>query len=289
MSTTDTSLADEYAAQLEALRATDNPRSALDAAESAWADAGSELDPDRPATFALATLIAELRARLGDLETAEALLEATIELARANGLDDAAASALTTLAFALDEAGDQPRALAAYERAIPAVEKAFGLERLELATLLNNLAVLRKNAGEFERAESLYLRAIEIYRAAHGKFHPDLATAMNNLGVFYCERGDLKAAEAMHLKALIIRQNVCRHTDPDLAQSYTNLAVVYHQRGWLDKAESFYQKAIGIFNAQREPAPSEQRTFTFQNYATLLRMVGNESLAATIEARLAQA
>jgi tetratricopeptide (TPR) repeat protein len=110
------------------------------------------------------------------------------------------------------------------------------------------------------------------------------ATAvLNNLGVFYTNERRFEEAERAHQRALAIRKNAKPPLRADVAQSQCNLAVMYHSHLDFTRAEELYRESIQTLETIEQP--SEDYEIAVANYADLLRSLGKNRKAASIEAR----
>jgi tetratricopeptide (TPR) repeat protein len=69
-----------------------------------------------------------------------------------------------------------------------------------------------------------------------------------------------------------------------VAQSLNNLALLYRVQGQYGKAEPLYQRALAIWEKALGPEHPHLAT-GLENYAVLLRAIGRQEEAATMEAR----
>ena len=102
----------------------------------------------------------------------------------------------------LDAEGRYHEAIPFAEKAVALVEREFGPDDPNTATLLNNLAELYRVQGKYAEAEPLYQRALAILENALGPDHPDVATALNNLAALYHAQGQYAEAEPLLMRAL---------------------------------------------------------------------------------------
>jgi len=178
---------------------------------------------------------------------------------------------------------DEEVTIGLYEKAIQAATTLGNIPHSELGALLNNLALACRRQGQKENAERYYLEALEIYEKQLGSKHSDVAAVLNNLGVFYTNERRFEEAERAHQRALAIRQNAKPTLRADVAQSQCNLAVLYHSRLDFTRAEELYRESIGTWETIEHP--SEDYEIAVGNYADLLRSLGKNRKAASIEAR----
>jgi tetratricopeptide (TPR) repeat protein len=187
------------------------------------------------------------------------------------------------LAFLCDGTGREDEAIPFYEVAIKSASELGDISHSDLGTMLNNVALIYRRSGRQQAAEPYYLHALSLYEKQLGPEHPDVAAILNNLGVFYTNERRFEEAERMHQRALSIRRKLHRKGHPDIAQSHCNLAVVYHSRGDLVKASELYKESLR--NWEEVERPSQDYEIVASNYAGLLRSLGKNRKAATVESR----
>ena len=132
------------------------------------------------------------------------------------------------------------------QRALAIVEKAFGGEHPNVASVLGQFAMLYQAKGKYAKAEPLYQRALAIYEKALGSEHQMVATALNNLGLLYEDKGDYTKAGPLLQRGLAIREKVLGGEHPDVASSLNDLADLYQAKGEYAKAEPLFQRALAI-------------------------------------------
>jgi tetratricopeptide (TPR) repeat protein len=174
-------------------------------------------------------------------------------------------------------------ALAFLNRAIAAAETLGTVPPSDLGAMLNRVALIHSRNGRGDAAERHYLRALELYDRAPGPDPAEKGAILNNLGVFYTRQGRLEEAERVHQRALAIRQNARPPGPAEVAHSACNLAAVYQSRGDFEHAGQLYQESLRSWEAIEQP--SSDYVIAASNYADLLRSLGKNRKAATIESR----
>ena len=185
----------------------------------------------------------------GNLTSAKALLDKTIEAHRANS-------------FALGLLATIEKALGNNETAIQLFESSLGINQnnpdflhnhsdllqdkdLTKAVKLSNKALeispdnskylerngyLKWKAGDLDNALKATIKAIE--------FKPDLVDAHTNLGSIYKDLGNLDQALAYTLKSLEL--------NPDNPSAHMNLGIIYKDLGNLDQALAYTLKSLEL-------------------------------------------
>ena len=125
------------------------------------------------------------------------MIQGIDRLAQAHPKDGDLARALGQAALVANARGERQMAKAFLERALPAMEAAFGAAHPEYGLMLYNLAdVTRSLDGEakFERYEPAYRRAIAIQDKALAPGHPERVMPLLTLGVMLARNGVFEEA-----------------------------------------------------------------------------------------------
>ena len=163
--------------------------------------------------------LAATAAETGDLERAQALLEASLATQeRLLGQD----ATLTDLAEVHRRQGDLDEAAPLLARAL-ATEERQGEETPGLATMLNNLAALHYRRGAYRDALPLLARALRLEEQAHGPDYPELAVTLDNYAAVLTELARPAEAEAARHRADAIR--LTRHAGRRRARSRAPLTL----------------------------------------------------------------
>lgn len=156
------------------------------------------------------------------------------------------AAALNNLAQIYADQGHDDRAEPTYKRAIALMEKATGLDSVEIAPVLNNLAALDQRQGRFADAEPLFKRALAIREKALSREHPDVGQSLNNLGTLHVKQERFADAEPLFQRALAIYQKVGGPEHPAVATLLNNLGQVDRDLGRDADAEAPIKRSLAI-------------------------------------------
>ena len=184
--------------------------------------------------------------RLGLYDEARPLLEQAFQLSqRQGGSPLQQVESLEHLAL-VDQAENQPEALARLEKALALREAIHQAQTPDAARLLNNLGVQHAMAGDLDRAEAFFQRALSIRTATLGPVHPDVAVSLNNLAGVRIARDQPERAESLLRRALAIRRLTLPPDHPDVSGNLEALALVYENSGRLAKAVALHRQALAI-------------------------------------------
>ncbi|MCA9739078.1 MAG: serine/threonine protein kinase [Gemmatimonadetes bacterium] len=137
---------------------------------------------DPLATADALRLLGEIEQGLGNADSAAVLIQASLDLLRAEGLvaDPRHTETLLALAPIRRAQGRLGDAERLYEEGIPRYEASRG-RTPDLAIHLNNLAFLKRTRGDYADAAELYREALAAYADVHGRGHPTALMLANNL------------------------------------------------------------------------------------------------------------
>jgi len=190
------------------------------------------LGPEHPRAATALNNLASLYKAKGDYAKARALYERSYSISlKALGPEhpDVALS-LNNMAMIYDR-GTAADSEALLQRALPIIEKAYGLESLTYASLLDNLAGIYSEEGRTDEAEVLHSRALALRTKLLGPTHPDVAMTLINLAYTFEAKGDYAGAETSLRQALSIFEKSYGTEHPYYAAALGNLSSVYLRKG----------------------------------------------------------
>uniref|UniRef100_A0A8C0XZ78 Kinesin light chain n=1 Tax=Cyprinus carpio carpio TaxID=630221 RepID=A0A8C0XZ78_CYPCA len=130
-------------------------------------------------------------------------------------------------------------------KALEDLEKAYGHDHPDVATMLNILALMYRDQRKYKEADRLLNDALSIREKTLGKDHPAVEATLNNLAVLYRKRDQYKEAEPLCRRALEIREKAsCL-----LKQGkYKEAEVLYKEI-----LTSAHEKEFGLVDAENKP------------------------------------
>ena len=228
--------------------------------------------------------VGRLREAEGRYAEAEALYRRALAIWEAvdhDGLDVAVGA--NSVGVALERQGRYDEAATQYERARATFERAG--QEADLAKVLNNLGNLYRAQRQGARAEPIFRRALELKEKIAGPDSLDVAITAQNLAVVYDELGRFGEAEALYLRALAIKEAKLGAEHPSVAVTLSNLGAMKFARRDYAAAEPLLRRALAVQEKALGPVhPDERGTLT--SLASVLRAMGRESEAATIDERV---
>jgi CHAT domain-containing protein/Tfp pilus assembly protein PilF len=154
--------------------------------------------------------------------------------------------ALNNLAQLYGSVGRDVDAEPLSKRSISILEKAVGLDSVEIAPELSNLAALYERQGRYVEAEPLFKRALALREKSLPPNHPDVGQSLNNLATLY-ERQDRHAdSEPLFKRALSIYEKAVGPDHPAVATLLNNLGQVYKSEGREADAQPLIKRSLAI-------------------------------------------
>ena len=144
-----------------------------------------------------------------------------------------------------------------FERAVTAVEFAFGRDHPHMHQVLHDLTIVMYKQGDFAEAQRLMERALEICTETWGPGHTRVAECWHTLAYVMKLQGHLDAAQLFNENALAIREAEYAPHHPEVVTSLNNLALVLQDRGEFAKAKTLMKRVLSI-----DPTPDHQGIWT---------------------------
>jgi tetratricopeptide (TPR) repeat protein len=182
---------------------------------------------------------AELAAKYGNTDKADAMWKAALEVAESFSAKD------PRLAYTLDNvasiyaASNRLDIAEGYcKRALATTEMIYGRHHLKTAHCMNNLAGIYYNQRRYFEAEQLCVQVLMTYNKLLGPDHADVGMAANNLAMAYHSQGKWGLADLLYERALPIRKRTLGKNHPIVAALVENYANVMEHLGRHEKAQS---------------------------------------------------
>jgi CHAT domain-containing protein/tetratricopeptide (TPR) repeat protein len=156
------------------------------------------------------------------------------------------AGALNNLAELYRSVGRDADAEPLYKRALAIMEKAVGLNSVDIAPELNNLAALYQRQGRHAEAEPLFKRALALSEKSLPPGHPDVGRALNNLATHYEKQDRHTDSEPLFRRALAIYEKAAGPDSPAVATLLNNLGQVLKAEGREADAEPMIKRSLAI-------------------------------------------
>ncbi|WP_264706655.1 tetratricopeptide repeat protein [Wolbachia endosymbiont (group B) of Archips podanus] len=142
--------------------------------------------------------------------------------------------------------GNPKRQKELLERALPILEKHYGVEHFEVAKTLINLSIPYGALGDYEEAKELLERALPIFERHYGEDHFYVALVLANLGVVYEILGDAQRTKDLLERALPILEKHYGEDHFEVAIALTNLSNSYETLGDYEEAKDLLERALPI-------------------------------------------
>ncbi|WP_432830914.1 FxSxx-COOH system tetratricopeptide repeat protein [Dactylosporangium sp. CA-092794] len=204
------------------------------------------LGGNHPGTLGALNNLAEVLARLGELDHARALHERILSARRRLlGTDHAdTLTSLNNLADVLVRLGELARARAMHEQTLRTRRRIFGADHADTLTSMNNLALVLARLGELGDARMMHEQTLQATQRNLGVDHPDTLASMNNLAGVLAKLGRTAEARAMYTGALTTARRVLGESHPNTLTLMHNLADVLAGLGELAEARSMHEHVL---------------------------------------------
>jgi CHAT domain-containing protein len=156
------------------------------------------------------------------------------------------AGAMNNLAQLYGDVGRDAEAEPLYMRALAIMEKAVGVDSVDIAPELNNLAALYQRQLRYAEAEPLFKRALALSEKQLPANHPDIGRALNNLATCYEKQDRHAEAEALTRRALALYEKVAGPESPAVATLLSNLGQIVKVEGREAEAEPLIKRSLAI-------------------------------------------
>jgi CHAT domain-containing protein/Tfp pilus assembly protein PilF len=199
---------------------------------------------DNAVAIQLETKKAEALTRLGQLESAEKLLNAS--LAKANNDPFLVAVVQTSQAALYLNQGRNDLAEETTQSALDGFLTAKRENSLEAAQAISNLGIIYLNAGQYTQAEEQLQMALSMRQKQLDKNHELIAASYNDLGLVNVSLNEDKALQ-YYEAALAIYKALHGEDHPKIAIANTNIGLVYRKMELYGDAENDFESALSIW------------------------------------------
>jgi tetratricopeptide (TPR) repeat protein len=156
----------------------------------------------------------------------------------------------------------------ALQRRLEITERAYGLNNLKVARVLDNLAIVYIAQENYAKAEPFAKRTLDIREKLLPPEHVDLAESLNRLAKCYYYLGEYDRAEPLYLRVISLSQKFQGQSSLDLAWYTKNYALLLYAQNKNAQAESLFQKAQEMFAQEKR---DRDAAFSFYELAEFYR------------------
>ncbi len=156
----------------------------------------------------------------------------------------------------LSQDGQASEATIVLQKALCILESRFGLNSIQLGSVLNNLARATELQGKPVEAEPIYRRSLLIYETTLGSTDRETCSIRVNLANLLVQNGKAQEAQVQYEQAVpILEDTLANH--PALIQSMESLAALYEkQRSYGQSAELLERVLIQMEISLGKQSPS---------------------------------
>ncbi|NEU78768.1 tetratricopeptide repeat protein [Nostoc sp. UIC 10630] len=205
--------------------------------------------------------IAHIIAQQGDIATAIALWEQSLEISEQIGDVQGKGITLNDMAQVIAQQGDITRAIAFWQQSLEISEQ-IGYVQGKAATLTNMASVIA-HQGDIPKAIAFWQQSLEIYEQI-GDVQGKGITLGNMAGVI-AHQGDIPKAIALWQQSLEILEQI--GDVGNQANSLSNMALVIAQQGDIPKAIALYKQSLEI---QQQIGDVQGKAITLGNMAGVI-------------------
>jgi tetratricopeptide (TPR) repeat protein len=131
-----------------------------------------------------------------------------------------------------------------YSQARPILEKAFGAEHPNVASVIGNEGEVLWKLKRLDEAEPLLRQALAMKERLYAPGHASIAISQHALAGVLRDGGKLTEAEALYRRAIEIRETA--NNPGDLAESLRDYAALLRTSARADLAAQYEQRAAGL-------------------------------------------
>ncbi|CAF3702174.1 unnamed protein product [Rotaria sp. Silwood1] len=182
------------------------------------------------------------------------------------------------IAVAYRGIGDNPNALAYFQKTLEMQRKFLPHNHPELITTYNNIGSINDIMGNYSIALSYYQMALEIQKTFFPTDDPSLAITYGNIGAVHNSMGNYPAALSYYKQTLKIEHKSLPANHPNLAATYEQIGSIYGYMGDYSTALSYHKKGLEIQQKTLPPDHPNLAT-TYKNMGEGYRMLGDSSTA----------
>ncbi len=192
--------------------------------------------------------LADTRLALGNYNSALALYDEALRLARQSGSSEAifTEQALAGQSRTLWRMGRFSDALKVQRRALDQARQLYSDDPLRIVVNRINLGDLQRELGKRQDAESSYRQALHAIRRTSGPKHPLRADALQDLGVLAIQSGHTQRARFLFERSLSLRREIYPPKHPKIAQGLHHWALLLNTEQQHGEAERFASEALSI-------------------------------------------
>ena len=197
------------------------------------------------AVVLLAVLVGTAGTTIGFLRAVRAEKKAVEEAATATRVSDFLVD-LFNVSDPSEAKGNTITAREILERGAKKVEKELAGQPAIQARLMDTMGQVFQSLGLFDQALPLMESALQLRRLNLGNDHPDTGLSLEHTGLVLIARGDYAAAEPLLQEAIEVRRRLLGNDHADVARSLAGLGELNYMKGDLEQAERFFRESLDI-------------------------------------------
>ncbi len=185
--------------------------------------------------------------QLGEFDSAQVLMEQSLQIFRENGNHEKVVQNLRQLGDVWEEKGDQEKQLNYHQESVEYAEQTIGKNNIQYAESASKLSFALANQGKYEAAEPLVREALRIAKAQVGDDHWLTSRIKIDLAWWLLDLSRNDEAVQLFNEAVETFKKIYGPDHPETAIAMSNLASTYTSLNRHEEAIALHKQAVAIF------------------------------------------
>lgn len=185
--------------------------------------------------------------QLGEFDSAQVLMEQSLQIFRENGNHEKVVQNLRQLGDVWEEKGDQEKQLNYHQESVEYAEQTIGKNNIQYAESASKLSFALANQGKYEAAEPLVREALRIAKAQVGDDHWLTSRIKIDLAWWLLDLSRNDEAVQLFNEAVETFKKIYGPEHPETAIAMSNLASTYTSLNRHEEAIALHKQAVAIF------------------------------------------
>ena len=249
--------------------------------DSALAKQRALLDTQNPELGATLHDLGYTYYQLGEFDSAQVLMEQSLQIFRENGNHEKVVQNLRQLGDVWEEKGDQEKQLNYHQESVEYAEQTIGKNNIQYAESVSKLSFALANQGKYEAAEPLVREALRIAKAQVGDDHWLTSRIKIDLAWWLLDLSRNDEAVQLFNEALETFKKIYGPDHPETAIAMSNLASTYTSLNRHEEAIELHKQAVTIFKKRYGNVHYDVAT-AMNNYGRSLVLKGDYDAAEKV-------
>lgn len=249
--------------------------------DSALAKQRALLDTQHPELGATLHDLGYTYYQLGEFDSAQVLMEHSLQIFRENGNHEKVVQNLRQLGDVWEEKGDQEKQLNYHQESVEYAEQTIGKNNIQYAESASKLSFALANQGKYEAAEPLVREALRIAKAQVGDDHWLTSRIKIDLAWWLLDLSRNDEAVQLFNEAVETFKKIYGPDHPETAIAMSNLASTYTSLNRHEEAIALHKQAVAIFKKRYGNVHYDVAT-AMNNYGRSLVLKGDYDAAEKV-------